>query len=193
MQPPVDADGRRRWLIFCMVSWYHKIGDKEEVQAMELHETLTRLRTEQGISQMELGAELGMSRQAISKWESGASVPTVENLVAISQWYGVTVDALLEGTAESTRESTAESKQERDSSAAEGESLPLKTEAVTENKNRKRIRLGIPIALILIFLMLGWVRNSMAAFGAWALWTGIISVCAHGISSICRWCKNKKR
>lgn len=142
MQPPVDADGSRRWLIFCMVSWYHEIGDKEEAQAMELHETLTRLRTERGLSQMELGAQLGMSRQAISKWESGASVPTVENLVAISQWYGVTVDALLEGTAVSR---PAENTQEKG-----GEETVLPPDPAESEKEKEKIRARKWVWLLLL-------------------------------------------
>lgn len=125
-----------------MVSWYHEIGDKEEAQAMELHETLTRLRTERGLSQMELGAQLGMSRQAISKWESGASVPTVENLVAISQWYGVTVDALLEGTAVSR---PAENTQEKG-----GEETVLPPDPAESEKEKEKIRARKWVWLLLL-------------------------------------------
>ncbi len=48
-----------------------------------------------GLSQESLGERLGVSRQAVSKWESDASVPDLENLIAMSRIFGVTIGALL--------------------------------------------------------------------------------------------------
>ena len=48
-----------------------------------------------GLSQESLGERLGVSRQAVSKWESDASVPELENLIAMSRIFGVTIGALL--------------------------------------------------------------------------------------------------
>ena len=59
---------------------------------------LYRLRKERGISQEELADIVGVSRQAVQKWESGASQPNMDNLVAISTYFGVTLDYLLKGT-----------------------------------------------------------------------------------------------
>lgn len=55
-----------------------------------------------GLSQEALGERLGVSRQAVSKWESDAAVPELENLIAMSRIFGVTIGALLgvEPTAE---------------------------------------------------------------------------------------------
>lgn len=60
-------------------------------------ERLYRLRRERGISQEELANIVGVSRQAVQKWESGASQPNMDNLVAISAYFGVTLDYLLKG------------------------------------------------------------------------------------------------
>ena len=54
-------------------------------------------RKRMGLSQEKLGALLGVSRQAIQKWESGASMPDIENLVAIAKFFDVSVDYLLSG------------------------------------------------------------------------------------------------
>lgn len=62
---------------------------------MELHENLARLRKEKGLSQLELAEELNVTRQAVSRWETGAAVPMVDTLVQLSKLYGVTVDDLL--------------------------------------------------------------------------------------------------
>ena len=48
-----------------------------------------------GLSQESLGERLGVSRQAVSKWEADTSVPELENLIAMSRIFGVTVGALL--------------------------------------------------------------------------------------------------
>ncbi len=48
-----------------------------------------------GLSQEALGEQLGVSRQAVSKWESGAAVPELDNLIAMSRIFGVTIGALL--------------------------------------------------------------------------------------------------
>ena len=64
---------------------------------MELTEKLVTLRTGAGLTQEGLGEALGVSRQAVSKWERGESVPDVANLVALSKLYNTTVDEILGG------------------------------------------------------------------------------------------------
>lgn len=64
---------------------------------MELMDTLQFYRKRQGLSQVELAESLDVSRQTVSKWETGAALPSAENLLALSKLYGVTVDALLNG------------------------------------------------------------------------------------------------
>lgn len=48
-----------------------------------------------GLSQEALGERLGVSRQAVSKWEADAAVPELENLIAMSRIFGVTIGTLL--------------------------------------------------------------------------------------------------
>ncbi len=63
---------------------------------------LYRLRRERGISQEELAVIVGVSRQAVQKWESGASRPDMDNLTALSGYFGVSLDYLVLGTGERT-------------------------------------------------------------------------------------------
>ena len=58
------------------------------------------------LSQEALGERLGVSRQAVSKWEADAAIPELENLIAMSRIFGVTVGCLLgvEEAAEPDRE-----------------------------------------------------------------------------------------
>ena len=59
---------------------------------MVMQEKLVQLRKEKGLTQIELAEALNVSRQAVSKWESGGALPATENLIFLSKLYGVTID-----------------------------------------------------------------------------------------------------
>ncbi|WP_165170853.1 helix-turn-helix domain-containing protein [Adlercreutzia sp. ZJ242] len=63
----------------------------------EIAPRLASLRREKGLSQEELAAQLGVSRQAVSKWERGEAAPDTGNLVALADLYEVTLDKLVRG------------------------------------------------------------------------------------------------
>lgn len=62
---------------------------------MTLGSRIAQKRKELGLSQEALGEQIGVSRQAIYKWESDSSLPEIEKLVALSKLFGVSVGALL--------------------------------------------------------------------------------------------------
>ncbi len=62
---------------------------------MTFGEKLQALRKARGWSQEELASQIHVSRQALSKWESGGAVPDTENIIALSRLFGVTTDYLL--------------------------------------------------------------------------------------------------
>lgn len=62
---------------------------------MSFGEKLQALRKAKRISQDQLAMKLNVSRQAISKWELGASLPDVENIVEISRFFDISIDYLL--------------------------------------------------------------------------------------------------
>ncbi len=62
---------------------------------MSLAEKLISLRKQKGLTQIDLAEKLNVSRQAISRWEVGTSVPSTDNLKVLSELYGVSVDYLL--------------------------------------------------------------------------------------------------
>ena len=62
---------------------------------MQLSERIKHLRTEKGLSQERLSEAVGVSRQAVAKWESGVSAPSTENLFRLAEIFGTTVDLLL--------------------------------------------------------------------------------------------------
>ena len=61
----------------------------------EIIQRLCKLRKEHGYSQEQLADALGISRQAVSKWERGEASPDTDNLIALARLYGVTVDEVL--------------------------------------------------------------------------------------------------
>ena len=78
-----------------------------------------------GLSQESLGERLGVSRQAVSKWESDGSVPDLENLIAMSRIFGVTIGALLGVEPETAEEPSAEEAPEA-SGGESGDAAPDK-------------------------------------------------------------------
>lgn len=68
---------------------------------MKLSEKIVQLRKSQGLSQEELAEKLDLSRQAVSRWESGTAQPDAGNLRQISRLFEVSVDYLLDEEQES--------------------------------------------------------------------------------------------
>ncbi len=64
-----------------------------------LGEKIIKLRQSKGYSQEELGEKLGVSRQAVSKWETGQTTPDVDKVVLMSKLFGVSTDYLLKDEA----------------------------------------------------------------------------------------------
>ncbi len=70
---------------------------------IEIANRLQQLRKEKGYSQEELAQALGLSRQAVSKWERAESSPDTDNLICLARLYGMSLDELL-NTSETTKE-----------------------------------------------------------------------------------------
>lgn len=62
---------------------------------MALPEKLYTLRKKSGLSQEQLAEALNVSRQAISKWEGGSAMPESDKLLALSNYFGISLDYLL--------------------------------------------------------------------------------------------------
>ena len=69
---------------------------------MEFHDRLYEIRKKAGMTQSDLAEKLDVSRQAVSRWEMGTAKPEFENLIAISNIFGVSIDYLLKGDVVST-------------------------------------------------------------------------------------------
>ena len=64
-------------------------------EEMKFNEKLLSIRKKKGLSQEQLGMELQVSRQTISKWEAGQSYPDFQRLVMLSDYFDMTLDELV--------------------------------------------------------------------------------------------------
>lgn len=95
-------------------SWWRQalkkyIGSKEvrqekKVIRKSLGEVLRENRLRCKMTQEFVSETLGVSRQAVSKWENGTSDPSTSNLIAIARLYGVSSEDLLKSTDETAQE-----------------------------------------------------------------------------------------
>ena len=71
------------------------VRKEKAASARSLGDVLKRRRTECKMTQEFVAEALGVSRQAVSKWESGASDPSTANLIALAKLFGATPEELL--------------------------------------------------------------------------------------------------
>lgn len=109
---------------------------------MTLREKLIVLRDKAGISQMTLAHQLGVSRQAVSRWESGDATPSMDKLKALAKIYGVSLDWLCSDASDAGALVQEKNLDERD---------PVcNSELPTEDKPKKRKKWAIIIGVIIV-------------------------------------------
>ncbi len=90
------------YLIYLLIKALRKYIRSEPVRkeksesARSLGEVLKKHRTECKMTQEFVAEAIGVSRQAVSKWESGAADPSTTNLMALAKLYGLTAEELLQ-------------------------------------------------------------------------------------------------
>lgn len=116
---------------------------------IEIANRLVTLRKEKGFSQEDVAEKLGISRQAVSKWERAEASPDTDNLIALSKLYGVSLDELLSSSAESI---------ENERYAA-GQQAGGAEYGMNENIGEKSMwrRFPISMAATIIYLLLGFL------------------------------------
>jgi transcriptional regulator with XRE-family HTH domain len=99
---------------------------------IEIANRLVDLRKKSGLSQEELAAKLGLSRQAVSKWERAEASPDTDNLICLAKLYGVSLDTLL-NTDQSIDEIVKE--QVKSDAAPASEATSSSAEAASSSSN----------------------------------------------------------
>ena len=126
---------------------------------IEFANRLAELRKEKGYSQEDLAGKLGVSRQAISKWERGEATPDSDNLIALSSLYGVSLDELVHQKRGEGK--VLDDKTEYDEEKEDSEEKEPETEREEEEMDPriKRLRLieGIVIPSLALVITLVYV------------------------------------
>ena len=65
--------------------------EKASVSQMDFSKKLMHLRKQEGLSQEQLADRLGVTRQSVSKWESGTVLPEIVKLISLSEMFDVSV------------------------------------------------------------------------------------------------------
>lgn len=118
---------------------------------IEIANRLVQLRKDHNLSQEALAAKIGISRQAISKWERAEASPDTDNLMALAELYGMSLDDLL--NAENDRyildaeEPAVQEKAER----------PEKTSR--QKLGIKMLKFPAPILIVIVYLLFGFCFN----------------------------------
>lgn len=91
---------------------------------MKLNEKIAYYRRDKKLSQEELASQVGVSRQAVSKWELGEAAPDIGKLLALAKTFGVTTDHLLDEEAEPERAAPPEPPRENPAPPPPPQSAP---------------------------------------------------------------------
>lgn len=136
---------------------------------MILGEKIMRLRQSKGLSQEEFGEKMGVSRQAVSKWETGQTMPDVDKIIQMSDFFGVTTDYLLKDEMNQTNTVNV------DNENVVLNSSPKKSirERLHFERKSKRTFMGLPLYHINIGL---GAYRAKGVFSIGMISTGLISL-----------------
>lgn len=124
---------------------------------LETANRLVQLRKAHNLSQEELAERLGVSRQAISKWERAESSPDTDNLIALAKLYNITLDELVQGTAASTPVEPGDA----DNPLPNGSYFEHKARQQEKAQEQRRRAFPYPVLVAFAYLVLG------ACFNLW--------------------------
>lgn len=137
---------------------------------MTLGERIAYYRGVLGLSQGELAEKLGVSRQAVSKWETDAGLPDLDRLIALSGLYNITLDELVKGAAPSPAPADG----------AQAAAFPPEASPAAAEKPAEKPASGGQKTVGYILLGVGLLCAVLALFLNWALLipAGYLLICA---------------
>ena len=115
---------------------------------MTIGKRIALLRKEKGLTQEELASHMGVSPQAVSKWENDQTCPDISALPRLARLLGVTVDELLEGKEETPAVwvlPPAERKDLKD----------MMLRVIVDSADGDRVRVNLPMALVEVAMEIG--------------------------------------
>ena len=155
---------------------------------MRFSEKLTELRRRRGLSQEQLADFLGVTRQSVSKWESGNVMPELGKLIALSDLFHVTVDALVKDRLDLPDPDQPGHMEENPAARLEAKMDDLAQYMRGYAYDSKMQLFGLPLVSIRLTRRGFWGRDSVAkgiiAIGNAAVGVVAIGACSVGILSI---------
>lgn len=142
---------------------------------------LKRLRIERGLSQEKLSEALGLSRQSISKWEQGNSAPEIDNIKKLSEYFGVSVESIINGEPDSIEAIINRTEQKPQSAEEEPKE---KAQEPVKNPKKKRGWLfpSYPVLMVILYCILGSAFSPKGWYMGWLVlltiplyYTGVIA------------------
>lgn len=107
---------------------------------LDLSEKIVKLRKNNGLTQEQLAEQLNVSRQSVSKWESGQAAPDIDKIVALGEIFHVTTDYLLKPS-------------ELDELAMKTEMLEKRQQEILENDKKRKERQYCILVSVSIYLI----------------------------------------
>ena len=150
---------------------------KETIMEKTLGERIAEKRKAKGIKQDELAEAMGVSAQAVSKWENNVSCPDIMTLPSLAKILGCTVDEILTGR-EQSREAVLLPEGERKSF----DKLMLRI--LVDGSDGERVRVNLPLPLIKVFLDAGISLDGMGSDKLNGLnidWNAIVVMVEQGV------------
>ncbi len=138
---------------------------------MNLADRIQQLRKSRGISQEELADRIGVSRQAVSKWESGQTSPDLEKIVLLSDYFEVTTDYLLKGVSP-TQAQTVQA-QTVQAQTVQAQTVPAQIEPAQTGPDQIVSVQSVPAQIVpdvQIFTMAGSALNLIGLIAAAMIW-----------------------
>lgn len=147
-------------------------------------EKLLELRRREGLSQEQLADRLGVTRQSVSKWESGAAAPELGKLIALSDLFSVSVDYLVKDQLEEPEHSASEASPSTARLEEQVEEISRYFRGWTCFWDSKTRLFGLPLVSVRLHLRPHMMRNRDAARGIIAIGNIAVGVVALGAVSV---------
>ena len=136
-------------------------------------EKLKNLRIKHGLSQEKLAEQLMVSRQAVSKWENGETLPDMENMIALAKLYNTSLDELVGLTADNPKnQNTPENSINTAENTTEDKNTSGKNKTAAKRQTISILRsVPYPIVVAVIYLAVGFITREWHV--AWILFVTI--------------------
>lgn len=130
---------------------------------VEIANNLVKLRKKNGLSQEELAEKIGVSRQAVSKWERAESSPDTDNLIALAKLYDMPLDDMIKGKYEKSEQFRTEQSDSEQFRSPHHGARHFRHERANNDERVPLIKLfPYPIFIVILYLFIGIV---------WDLWS----------------------